>query len=217
MNIKKVILILCITFPFLSKGQNMEDLFQKSDTKITWLGIDFSHVKLIGDFNHFAEWGSQGPASIRNNYFPEWNDLVYEEYKKYDVAGMLRKEIRVLNTDYIYALNKKAPLEEMESKTDPEYTEENIQKFIKNYDFNVKEGLGILLVAESLNKYKEHARYHFVVISMKDNKILLHELFTTQAGGIGLRNYWARTFFNVIKQIKDQSYFEWKNKIIPSK
>lgn len=203
--------------PFLSNGQNIEDLFQKSDTKVIWLGIDFSHVKLVGDFNHFAEWGTQGAASIRDNYFPAWNNLVYKEYKKYDVAGMLRKENMVLNTDYIYALNKKAPLEEMESKSDPGYTEEDIQKFIKKYDFNVNEGLGILLIAESMNKYKEYAKYHFVVINMKNNKILLHELFTTQAGGIGLRNYWARTFFNVIKQVREQSYFKWKKEIMGKK
>lgn len=206
-----------IVFPFVSKSQDLEDLFQKSDTKVTWLGIDFSHVKLIGDFNHFAEWGSQGALSIRNNYFPAWNDLVYKEYKKYDIAGMLRKEDLVLNTDYIYDLNKKAPLEEMESKLDPDYTEEDIQKFIKSYDFKEKEGLGILLVAESLNKYKEYAKYHFVVINMKNNKILLHELFTESAGGIGLRNYWARTFYNVVKRIKDQSYFNWKKKVVGKK
>jgi hypothetical protein len=217
MNMKKFIVILSIVLPFLSNGQNLEDLFQKSDTKITWLGIDFSHVKLIGDFNHFAEWGAQGPASIRNNYFPEWNDLVYEEYKKYDVAGMLRKENMALNTDYIYGLNKKAPLEEMESKSDPGYTKEDIQKFVANYEFNTKEGLGILFVAESMNKYKEYAKYHFIVINMSDNKILLHELFTSQAGGIGLRNYWARTFFNTIKQIREHTYFEWKKEIISKK
>lgn len=203
--------------PFLSFGQQLEDLFQKSDTKITWLGIDFSHVKLIGDFNQFAEWGTQGVESVRNNYFPSWNDLVYKEYKKYDVAGMFRKENMVLNTDFIYALNKKAPLEEMETKSDPDYTEEDIQKFIQSYDFKEKEGLGILLVAESMNKYKEYAKYHFVVINMTNNKILLHELFTEKPGGFGLRNYWAKTFYNVVKRIKDQSYFEWKKEVTGKK
>lgn len=214
---RSIILLIIGIVPYFSNGQQLADLFQQSDTKITWLGIDFPHVKLIGDFNQFAEWGAEGAASIRDNYFPEWNELVYSEYKKYDVAGMLRKENMVLDTDYAYELNKKAPLEELEARQDPDYSKETIQSFVKPYSFKQKEGLGVLLVAESLNKYKEHAKYHFVVLDLHDNTILLHHLFIEKPGGFGLRNYWAKSFFNVVKNIKEKAYFDWKEEIIGKK
>lgn len=203
-------LVLFLLTPFISSSQQIEDLFQKSDTKITWLGIDFSHVKLIGDFNQIWGIANEGPISLKNDYFPAWNNMIYSEANKYDIAAMLRKENIVLNTDDIDVINKKSAVEEMEGKVDPNYTKEDIQQFIKTHSFKEKEGLGVLLVAESLNKYKEYAKYHFVVIDMKNNSILLHELLIEKAGGFGLRNYWAKTFFNAINDIKNNYYSKWK-------
>ena len=53
---------LCLLFLLLScagNSQTVNDLFHESDVKITWLGIDFSHVKLIGDFAEFFEAGEK--------------------------------------------------------------------------------------------------------------------------------------------------------------
>jgi len=206
---KLALLILALTFFNVTQAQEIQDLFKKSETKIYWLGIDFSHVKLIGDFNQFAEWGNVSTREIRNEYFPDWNDLFYKEESKYDVAGMIRKPQVSFYTDPVYAVNKNAALEEMETRTEPEYSLEDIQSFVNKYKFE-KEGLGMMMVAESLNKFKATAKYHFVVINMKTNEILLHQHYTTAAGGFGMRNYWAKTIFNTIKTIKDSSYFDWK-------
>lgn len=206
---KLALLILALTFFNVTQAQEIQDLFKKSETKIYWLGIDFSHVKLIGDFNQFAEWGNVSTREIRNEYFPDWNDLFYKEESKYDVAGMVRKSDVIFHTDPVFAVNKNAVLEEMETRTEPEYSLEDIQSFVNKYKFD-KEGLGMMMVAESLNKFKATAKYHFVVINMKTNEILLHQHYTTAAGGFGMRNYWAKTIFNTIKIIKDSSYFDWK-------
>ena len=204
-------IISIIFFVNAAKSQSVQDLFHSSETKITWLGIDYSHVKLIGDFTLFAEWGEYSPSEIKQYYFPAWNDLIYSESDKYDVAEMIRKEILVFKTDAIYTINANASIEDMEAKTDPMYSKEDIQTFIKKYDFQVKEGIGVLLVAESLNKYKEYGKFHFVAIDLSNNTVLLHDIIQGKPGGIGLRNYWARTVFNVISEIKSHRYSKWKN------
>lgn len=209
---KQLLIILAIfTFSFSGRSQKLDDLFQPSSTKITWLGIDFSHVKLIGDFNMFAEWGDYSPSEVKNHYFPAWNDLLYSESDKYDVSEMLRKEDLIFKTDAIYAINANASIENMEAKVDPMYSKEDIQGFIKNYDFQTKEGVGVLLVAESLNKFKEYGKYHFIAIDLATNTILLHDVIQGKPGGFGLRNYWAKTIYNVISEIKSHRYSKWKN------
>ena len=50
-----LVLILFSFVHFQSKAQELKELFTKSETQVHWLGIDFSHVKLIGDFKQFGE------------------------------------------------------------------------------------------------------------------------------------------------------------------
>jgi hypothetical protein len=195
---------------FSVQGQNISDLFSKSDTKIYWLGIDFSHVKLIGDFTQFAEAGSVGAVTIKNKYFSGWNDLILNESKKYDIVGMFRKPNIYFQTNGISTINSNSETESMEADTEPNYKKEDIQSFIKSYDFGAKDGIGLLFVAESLNKRTESGKYHFVAINLTNNEILLHDVFVGKAGGFGLRNYWARSYYEVINEIRDQKYKAWK-------
>lgn len=196
------------------KAQTVADLFTKSETEIYWLGIDFSHVKLIGDFSQFGESGSVGVITIRNKYFPGWNELVLNESTKYDVAGMFRKPEMKLDTDGITTINSNASVESMEEDAEPNYKKEDIQGFVKKYDFGVKAGIGVLFVAESLNKNRESGKYHFVALNLATNEILLHEVFEGKAGGFGLRNYWAHSYYDVIVEIRDSKYKAWKKQYV---
>ncbi|MFO0415517.1 MAG: hypothetical protein ACK50E_07665 [Bacteroidota bacterium] len=194
-----------------AKAQKVSDLFGSSSTKIIWLGIDFSHARLFGDFAQFAEAGSTGPLVLKNKFFPAWNELVLSEPKKYDVAGMFRKENMLYKINTITKINSNAPIEDlMDAENEPDYKKEDIQKFIKSYDFDEKQGIGLMFVAESMNKYREMGKYHFVAINLSNKEILLHDVFEGKAGGFGLRNYWARSFYEVILQIRDQQYKIWK-------
>src|SRR5690348_65813 len=60
---------------------------------ITWLGVDFSHVKMVGEFNQIFGLGENSPSEIQDKYFPSWNMLFISEASKYDVKDALRKEI----------------------------------------------------------------------------------------------------------------------------
>lgn len=188
----------------------IEDLFTKSETKITWLGIDFSHVKLIGEFSQFAEAGATGAAVIRDKYFSGWNNLILNEYEKYNIEGMVRKENINLKISGINKINDNTSIEDLEADDQPNYSKEDIALFIKKYDFGVKEGIGLLMIADYLNKIREEAKYHFVAINLTNNEVLLYESFVTKPGGFGLRNYWAKTFYDVIISIRDVNYKNWK-------
>lgn len=206
--------LVCILlfFSLVAKSQSAEDLFRASDTKITWLGIDFSHVQLVGDFSQFNSAGEKSSVEVKNKYFPAWNEIVLNEAKKYDVKGMLRKENMIFDIDMIAGINSKAATEELETSNPVEYKQEDIEKFVKRYNPKSKDGIGVALVAESLNKRELEAWYHFVAIDLSSNKVLVYDRIKGKPSGIGLRNYWANTIYDVIKEIKGDRYKEWKNK-----
>ncbi len=211
---KKIIISsLLLTFSLSAFSQKVSDLFTKSETPIYYLGVDFSNVKLIGDFNQFAEAGSVGPILVKEKYFPSWNNLVVKESEKYDIRGMFRKENVTYDLDFVTKLNSETSVENLEDTKTPNYTKENINQFINKY--NVKgDGIALVFIAESLNKNTTSGIYHFVAFNMKTKEVLLTESLTGIAGGIGLRNYWGRSIFEVIDQIKERKYKEWKKNYV---
>jgi hypothetical protein len=201
-----------IYLSIVAKSQSAEDLFKASDTKIFWLGIDFSHVQLVGDFSQFNNAGEKSSVEMKNKYFPAWNNIVLDEAKKYDVKGMLRKESLTYDIDMIAGINAKAATEELETSNPVEYSRDDIEKFVKRYNSKSKDGIGVALIAETLNKRELEAWYHFVAIDLSNNKVLVYDRIKGKPSGIGLRNYWANTIYDVVKEIKGERYREWKNK-----
>jgi hypothetical protein len=208
---KSILFIFVCLVTLVSSAQTAEDLFSPSDAKISWLGVDFSNVKLIGDFSQFNGVGDKNASQIKSKYFPGWNRLILDEREKYDVAGMLRKDNIIYDIDMIMELNGSAPLEAMEAYNAPTYSKDDIEKFVKKYNTKGKQGIGIVFVAESLNKANTEAWFHFVAISLTDNKILVHDRLRGEPSGIGLRNYWAGAIHDVIKEISKNRYRDWKS------
>jgi hypothetical protein len=216
---KKIVALFC-GLTFLTNAlnaQSVEDLFQNSPTKITWLGIDYSHVKLIGSFSNFNENTKITPEIIKNDYFVRWNELILKESNKYTIDKMFRKKDINYNIEGVTAINAQTDLTSIVQTTSPNYTEIQLQQFVKNYYFNQSEGIGLMFVAESMNKIREEAIYHVLAINLTNNEILLCDKFTTKPGGIGLRNYWASSYLKVIETIRDHKYPAYKKRYVHKK
>ena len=216
---KKIVALFC-GLTFLTNAlnaQSVEDLFQNSPTKFTWLGIDYSHVKLIGSFSNFNENTKITPEIIKNDYFVRWNELILKESNKYTIDKMFRKKDINYNIEGVTAINAQTDLTSIVQTASPNYTEIQLQQFVKNYYFNQSEGIGLLFVAESMNKIREEAIYHVLAINLTNNEILLCDKFTTKPGGIGLRNYWASSYLKVIETIRDHKYPAYKKRYVHKK
>ncbi len=210
---KKIFLLSFLLGASLSlRAQTVEDLFTTSSYTYTWLGIDYSHVKLIGDFSQFKEVGGVSPARLKNIYFPAWNNLVLNERTKYDIGVALRKENIQYDITEVTTKNAEAPLQELEAINAPFYNEAKIKEIVEGYSFKDKNGVGILFIAESLSKSSEEAYYHVVLINLSTKQILIQDRIKGEPGGIGLRNYWASTVYRVIKKIEKTQYKTWKSK-----
>ena len=210
---KTIALIVAVAISsFASHAQTMKELVNGSDHKVTWLGIDYSHVKLIGDFNQFAEAGSTGPKMVKEKYFSAWNEIIIKEYKKYDLQGAFRKDSVYFKIGAINKINDATKVEELEGEVseEPNYSADDIKSFVKKYKFDVNEGFGVMLVAEYMNKVTTKAKYHLVIMNLQTKEIIHTEALEGVAGGFGLKNFWAKPYFEAINQIKAKRFKAWK-------
>jgi hypothetical protein len=208
-----ICLLLAVTASIQS--QTVIDLFQQNDITVTYLGIDYSHVKLIGNFSEFFEVGGKNIMEIRDTYFPRWNMVVVNERDKYDLAGMLRKQDIYYDIDMISAVNSRTNLEGLISLNTVKFTEDDISRFVSEYDFKGREGIGVLFMAECLNKSAEEAIFHFVAVNMHTGDILLQRRLKGIPNGLGLRNYWINPLYRIINDVKFYYYEEWRRSAKP--
>lgn len=208
---KKITILFSMLFiVLLGNSQTANDLFYSDEVKVTWLGIDYSNAKLIGDFSQFSEAGGKSSTQMVNTYYPSWNNLVLRERDKYNIQGMLRAGNYATDVEMIMNINRETKVKEVEAYANPNYSKEDIIKIVKNYKVKEKEGIGIVFITEYLNKNLEEACYHFVAFNKENNKILVQKRIIGKPRGIGLRNYWAGSIYDVIKQINQIYYKSWR-------
>lgn len=212
MNQKILVLLIAMLLSPVMKGQTEADLFHDNEVKVTYLGIDYSHVKLIGVFSHIGRAGEKNVLQIRDTYFPMWNMVVLNERTKYDLSGMLRKSDVYYDIEMISAINSRTDLEGMVSYNTVKFSAEDIDTIVSGYDLQGKEGIGIVFIAECLNKSQEVGIFHFVAIQMSTGKVIFHRRLTGRPHGIGLRNYWIHSIYRIIDDIKLYYYDEWSIK-----
>lgn len=207
---KRVISFFLLLFVF--NFSNAQDAYQAlTSDEMTWFGIDYSHVKLIGTFSQFGEAGVVDEDDIRKKYFPAWNSLVLKESDKYDLKGAFRKnhvEYKLAMMEEVNAETSNASMVSISESDRYHLTEEKVNSIIANYPITNVSGVGLVFIAESLDKTIEQGSYYVAIFDIATKKVLMTKKIIGKAGGFGIRNYWARSFFNVIVQCRD-NYKKW--------
>lgn len=209
---KKVTLTLVIMISsFFLNAQSMSDLFNKSDVKLTWLGVDYSKMKLIGDFSQLTDTTSGNNSDqLRKRYFQELNNLFVAEPNKYDFKSMFKKESISNDIEMMIKLNQSKVFDDIIAYTPPNYSTDKIKDFVSEYNIRSKDGIGIMLITDALNKNLKEATYHLVILNLKTKEILLQQKIIGNARGFGFRNYWAGSVYHLIKQVNSNYYKKWK-------
>ncbi|MCX6282110.1 MAG: hypothetical protein NTU51_09105 [Bacteroidetes bacterium] len=209
---KHVIVLYFILSGLACEAQTIQDFFEDKAGAVTWLGIDYSHVKLVGEYTQFKDAGPIGPAEIRDKYFPGWNSLVLTEASKYDIKGMFMLSALTPDISMVTILNSATDADKIKDGTVNKFSCRDITKFVGSYPLKGNEGLGIVIIADLLDKGSETAAYFVVVFNLNTRDVLLCENVIEKAGGIGMRNYWAGSLYNLVKDVKKNLYWSWKGK-----
>jgi hypothetical protein len=186
---------------FPAIAQKSKDVIHSKDP-ITWLGLDFTLARFIGDANQWKDAGRITAEDIREKYAPGWNNLFVNEQKKYDVAKYVNRESVSYALDITEKANGKIG-DNFFSKNMSDLSrlkESDITSAVGKYNFMGKTGIGMLIFIEGMDKSAESASGWITFVDMGSRKVLQTRRVTGDSGGFGFRNYWAKAFLNILKQ-----------------
>lgn len=196
---------------FSSFAQTIADIFNKPETPITWVGIDFSATKYVGDP------GTVNPAEMKG-LFSKINTLTINEPDKYDITSAFKRTTT--------APSKIEVTEAVNEKIDPagiitpnvseqnHLSESKIQNMVRRYNFPAgSSGIAVAFIMEKLVKPTEQETFWVTFIDMKTKSVLFTDKITAKAGGFGFRNHWAGGVYAGLKEIKSSAYGKWKKQV----
>ena len=195
-------LIFCTGF---SVAQPAVDIFDRHE-KMSWLGLDFTAAKLVGDPNG---WHSEHYV---HRFMTSINNLMLKESHKYDIGAALNRYRVDYEIDVTLDHNEKLNMENAtDSRLRGHYLkEDDIQKIVDLYDFQGLKGTGVMFIVEAFNKLDLESVVWVTFINLDNKEVLFTRRMIEQPSGFGLRNFWAGSIYKMIKQIRRRDYDRWR-------
>lgn len=188
---KKLILFLFLSTSLFCFGQSKSAL--KDIQSIKFYGIDYSLVKVYG--------AEESPLQFKVA-FNRINELFITEAKKYNVGKRLKKEVTEISLDAVNKVNDEINSSElMTTKKDYSLSKEQIKKAIKGLPIQSTPGTGMVFIAQLLDKTNDRGTYEVVFFNTETKEIIEEWIVDGKARGFGLRNFWAGSIFNALKQL----------------
>jgi hypothetical protein len=191
MKTKLLFSVLAFAFCIGSITMAQDKAKAKSEKSITWYGIDFTVARftLVTD----------DPSVIVNQYLKSINQLIQMEPTKFDLKKWFNKTEVAYDLDQVNERNAKINTEGLVISDDYKITLDDVKRVIAKYNTKGKSGIGLILVAENLHKVKQTGSYYVVFFDQANKEIIDAQRFEVKAVGIGFRNYWAGSVYNIMK------------------
>ena len=184
-----VALALAFCFGNISMAQNKEQA--KNEKSITWYGVDFTKAK----FTLVAE----DPTLIVSQYLKSINHLIMAEPEKFDIKKWFNKSETAIDLEQVNERNSTISPDGLVITDVHKITLDDVKGVISKYNTKGKSGLGLIFVAENLHKVQQTGSFYVVFFNQESKEIVDAERFEVKAVGIGFRNYWAGSVYNIMK------------------
>ena len=188
---KKLILFLFLSTSLFCFGQGKSAL--KDIQSIKFYGVDYSQVKVFG--------ADESPAQFKDA-FRRINELFITEAKKYNVGKQLKKEVTEISLDAVNQVNENINVAElMTTKREYSLSKEQIKAAIKALPIQKTPGVGMVFIAQFLDKSNARGTYEVVFFNTETKEIIEEWITDGKARGFGLRNYWAGSIYSALKKL----------------
>ncbi|MBN2668459.1 MAG: hypothetical protein JXR60_04445 [Bacteroidales bacterium] len=180
----------------LTKIYAQDQIFKSK--QLTFYGLDFTNAQFIGTF------GFNQKAKIQDFHFPDWNYMFEKERRKYNLSDAFR--MKQINYDFSIVNKRNSEFDIYEKISDEDFDtelgEEDIRPILKAYANPNHKGLGLLMVVESMSYFKNLAVVWLCFFDSETGDSYLIKRIRGEAGGLNFRNWWARSFYNVLESAK---------------
>lgn len=156
-------------------------------------GIDFSEVKVSG-----AKESETNEKFLQA--FVGINSLLRSDPASYDFSRMLGGNVVVV-LEPMYQKLEACNYTDFKQLS-PVIPQIDVASMVKDYVLPQTAGYGVVLVAKLLDKMQDKAFYDLVVFDIATRNILIRKEVSGEAGGMGLRNFWAAPIREVLKKTK---------------
>ena len=182
-----------------------------SANSLVFFGVDYSHVKLIGDHGNVSG-SSMSLDFIRDTYFNSINEVVMNEQKKFNFEKATGGKKVSYDFTSVLAANKSADTKDMKAITATKPLDLNIvAEMVKGYSSSAAKGsVGMVLIADQMNKFEEAAYFYVTFFDTDSKKLFFTAYVKGKAGGFGYRNYWAGAIASVVKDMTKSDWEYWK-------
>lgn len=177
--------------------------------EILWTGINFSKAKLTKSAFNFTQ-------EIMQHYFHDWNLLILNDQKKYDIRMSFRKPIMQYDLSLVTKANKNVRVNSVLTERinlKDTLTEESVCAYISQFVQAAKQRYALTFIVESFDAMAKVAAVWVVIYKTDTGETVLCEQFLKVPSGIGTRNYWARVFYNILYDIKTFAFLRWENMV----
>jgi hypothetical protein len=192
-------------------AQTFAELFDPK-TEVTWLGVDYTITKVIGDKE---AWATKSASEM----FVAWNQLFVKEQDKYNAARALHRKTVKMALDVTADHNARINAVDFYADDVPTgyaLNADNVQSIVNLYDFKNNTGLGMMLIAETYNRNTVQATHWVVIINLGTREVLYTQKILSEPGGMGLRNYWAGSVLGALNKI-EKEYKGWQKSAVSYK
>ncbi len=191
MKIKTFLQVLALTLilGLNAFAQNIEKALNESS--MTWYGVDFSLAKFTNIIDD--------PEDIVERYLDAINQLVPNEPEKYDLKKYFNKSQVTIDLDQVAERNSNIDPDALVIDDEYEISLDDVKAVIKSYNTQDHSGMGLVFIAENLNKSSQTGSYYVCFFDNNTKEIIDARRMTGKATGFGIRNYWAGSVYNVMK------------------
>lgn len=177
--------------------------------EILWVGINFAKAK-------FTRKGFDFNQETLQHHLQEWNKLILNDQKKYDIRMSFRKPIMKYDLSVITKLNKSLKVNDVLTlfiSSQHVYSDEQMRNYVATLELPATLPYALMFAVESFDTTVKTASIWVVITKTDTREVVLCEKFLKKPAGIGLRNYWARTFYNVFYDIQSDAFRRWENMV----
>jgi hypothetical protein len=93
------------------------------------------------------------------------------------------------------------------------HSDEQMSNYAASLELPATLPYALMFVVESFDTTVKTAAIWVVITKTDTREVVLCEKFLKKPAGIGLRNYWARTFYNVFYDIQSDAFRRWENMV----
>jgi len=208
MELKRNLLFFTLLTVSAAFGQTKSDVFRK-EVPVTWLGLDFTSTKLIGDRERY------GSESDVRHLIDSWNDLILKEPDKFDIAKSIDRLKVEDAVDVTNENNAQLDVMSMFSDDEKDYLhikQSDVAEIVANYDYKGKTGLGMMFIVESFNKINEEGSIWVTFINLDAKEVLFTERMVAPPKGFGMRNFWAGCIYTILVKMNKKEFEMWRKK-----